>query len=109
MKEKPIQNKLSPATNAYLKQINTIWRWTGNAYQWAGWLRRQGIQEDAIIHLANRIAQGKIKNPFSLQEVAYIISQNAAEQKHAAAAKEKALRREAAPEMLSAIFKRAGM
>ena len=105
MKQKP----LSVSTTSYLRKIDTIWRWTGNAFQWAGWLRRQGINEEAIVHLANRIAQNKIKNPFSLQEVAHIISQNAAEQKHAAAAKEKALPREAAPELLSSVFKRAGM
>lgn len=103
------QKPLSASTTAYLKKINTIWRWTGNAFQWAGWLRRQGIQEEAVLHLANRIALGKIQNPFSLQEVAHIISQNAAEQKHAAASKEKALPRDKAPEMLSSIFKRAGM
>ena len=100
---------LSSATTAFLKRINAVWRWTGNAFQWAGWLRRKGVTEESIMHLANRIALNKIQNPFSLQELAHVISQNIAEQKHVQASRAKEMPRDKAPELLSSIFKRAGM
>ena len=101
--------KLSADTKKFLTRVNAIWRWTGNAHQWGQWLLLKGAADEVIMGLANRIAQNKIQNPWSMLEIAHIITQNVNEQRHAAASKKQQVGKDKAPTLLSDIFKKAGM
>lgn len=104
-----MKNRPGRQTTEFLGRLNHIWRWSGNAYRWGQWLMRHGASDEAVLHLARRVACNKIQNPWSMREIAHVVTQNFNEQRHAQNSRQKETPREAAPELLCAIFKRAGM
>ena len=103
------KHKMPAEIRAFLKRVDAIWRWRGNAHQRGQWLLRRGASRDAVLHLARRIALGKIQNPWSMQEIAHVITQNVNERRHAQRTKTAQVPKSAAPELLGEIFRRAGM
>jgi hypothetical protein len=99
--------KFSKETRALLGRAHRQWTHQGTVYGWAQWLNNSGADEKAIVHLLLRVMQGKIDNPYSVKQIAWHLQQRSNAEQYDKQAKEKAVGKDEAPEMLRSIFAKA--
>jgi len=99
--------KFSKETKAMLGRAHRQWTHKGTVYGWAQWLANADADEKVIMRLLTRVMQGKINNPYSVQQIVWTMQQTHNAENHDKKAKELAVSKDEAPEMLREIFAKA--